>query len=67
LNCGFQNKVSASKSPTFFSRKPLAPMVLRQKSKSQILDFLGGKSNVNFVFCCYLNRQFLSASHLDSL
>jgi hypoxanthine-DNA glycosylase len=31
LKCGFQNKVCASKSPTFFSRKPLAAILQTKK------------------------------------
>jgi hypothetical protein len=31
LKCGFQNKVCASKSPTFFSRKPLVAIIMNEK------------------------------------
>jgi hypothetical protein len=35
LKCGFQKKVCTSKSPTFFSRKPLAATYDEQKMKSK--------------------------------
>jgi hypothetical protein len=37
LKCGFQNKVCASKSPTFFSRKPLAA-IHKENSNTQEKD-----------------------------
>jgi hypothetical protein len=58
INIYFSLTDGAPKAPPSASRKPLALMVLRQKSKSQILNFLGGKSNINFVFYCNFIRHF---------
>jgi len=67
LKCGFQKKIGASKSPTFFSRKPLALIVLRLQSKSLTRKILLKFSSIILTTKSNFIRNFFSSSHFESL
>jgi hypothetical protein len=56
LRCGFQNKVCASKSPTFFSRKPLPASGGINKTKKMTLTKIFKTINFLFVFIITLGQ-----------